>query len=293
MLRELHRGVAIIEIVIFALTTGALSYYGNLHAWTTFWAVLILSLLLYSLLQVQKWRPYDTYLRRRERQEFKFVTRLSEYGIVDIFNMQSRAEQFERNELTRSLIRQSRVFALCSLSAASYVDPAVHRHWDDLRRKLESGAPFRLLIQDPLGPEKRVRDQLNSTALGGDSKLSIERLIVLYESYQNVAVRFSRGNIYAALFFADDNLIYDPYHLGKVEDRIENYFLAMHIKDGKTATAEPDGGHSYFQILKAHFEVLWNSGVELEAYVLENASVLANGDALAARLMTVRRTAAR
>lgn len=290
MIRQIHRGVALVEILLFALTTGVLSYYAELHAWTLFLVILTVSLTLFSLLQLRKWRPYENYLQRRELQEFKFVTRLSEYGIMDVYNMQSRAEQFERNELTRNLIRSSRVFALCSLSAASYLEPAVHRHWDDLRRKLDEGAPFRLLIQDPLGPEKQIRDQLNSTLVAPDSKLSIDRLITLYETYPNVAVRFARSNIYAALFFADDDLIYDPYHLGKVEDRIENYFIAMHIKNVRDRVNGANDGHAYYAILKAHFEYIWNNGIELEAYLMENAPVLANGEALAARLLMIRRT---
>lgn len=289
MLREIHRFISLIEIILFALTTGLLSYFSELHSWTLFIEILAVSLLLFSLLQLQKWRPYDIFLRRREQQEFKHVIRLGEYGISDIFNMQSRAEQFERNELTRKLIRESRVFALCSLSAASYIDPAVQRHWDDLRRKLDGGAPFRLLIQDPLSPEKQVRDQLNSTLVAPDSKLSLERLITLYATYPNVAVRFTRNNIYAALFFADDDLIYDPYHLGKVEDRIENYFIAMHLRATSGADAKERKGHSYYTILKAHFEFLWNGATELETYLLENSPTLANGEALLARLLPVAR----
>jgi len=274
MLKRIPQGVIFFEVLLFALSVGLLGYLGERNLWTYFWATVIISIVLFATLQIHKWKPVTEYLARREDTEFRIGKRFDEFGIANIFNMQIPEEQFERNQLTQELIRSGRVFSLLSLSAASYVDPSVKRHWDALRPKLDSGAPFRLLLQAPLCPEKKVRDALNSTATEFDSKLSLPRLLELYNRYPNLSIRFSPTSIYCAAFIVDDDMIYDPYHLGKLEDRIENYFVCFHLRAAKASQQ----GHSYYAILRAHFEHLWNTAEDFERYLVANQANLLGGE---------------
>jgi len=57
-------------------------------------------------------------------------------------------------------------------------------------------------------------------------------------------------------------MMYDPYHLGKVEDRIENYFMA--IKFINRTDLAPR--HSYYKILERHFEFLWDTSEDIEVF---------------------------
>ena len=50
------------------------------------------------------------------------------------------------------------------------------------------------------------------------------------------------------MFFTDKYMIYDPYHLGKVGDRIENNFIAI----------EFESDNQNYNILKSHFNNSWS-----------------------------------
>jgi hypothetical protein len=64
-------------------------------------------------------------------------------------------------------------------------------------------------------------------------------------------------------------MVYDPYHLGKVEDRIENYFMAFKMRD------TPVARHSYYRILAQHFENLWVASDSLEVFLRKHEQHLA------------------
>lgn len=83
-------------------------------------------------------------LDRYEKKEFRLSGRLEAFGVEDFFNMQIHSEQDERNDITRDIIGEGHVFSLLSLTATSFIDPSLRRHWDGLNTKLAEGAPFHL-----------------------------------------------------------------------------------------------------------------------------------------------------
>src|SRR5438093_2043153 len=129
--------------------------------------------------------------------------------MLDLYNMQNAAEQEARNRDTRDVIARGTHFSLLSLTAASYIDPGVKRHWDALKPKLQGGCFFRLLLLNPFCHEAQVRDQVNAVPTRYDSKFRLDLIIELYNRYPNVSVKFASMNIYGALFFTHDEMFYD------------------------------------------------------------------------------------
>lgn len=168
----------------------------------------------------------------------------------------------ERNIVNIEIINRGNRFSLLGETGSSYIDPSVRRHWDDLKVKLDEGAPLRLLIVNPFCKSKRLRNELNGVTTKLDPKLKLEIIYNLYRKYPNVDVKFT-DEIYCSIFFSEREMMYDPYHLGKVADRLENYFLAFHFED---RNASP-GSFSYYKILKNHFEILWTKAIDLETFI--------------------------
>ena len=54
--------------------------------------------------------------------------------------MSNPNDQNLRNLRTLEIIQSGHVFSLCSLSAASYIDPRVDRHWEALKQRLDEDA---------------------------------------------------------------------------------------------------------------------------------------------------------
>lgn len=187
-------------------------------------------------------------------------------GVVAFYDMQQPIQQSQRNEATIRLINSGSQFSLLAVTALSYIDPDIKRHWDTLKHKLYNGASFRILLLNPFCQEKKLRMKLNYDSSTLDPKLKLELLIDLYNTFDNVNIRFSSNNIYCSLFFSDDEMIYDPYHLGKVGDRLENNFFALMLKrisDRPGASSE----YSYFSLLKEHFEYLWSTADDFEVFL--------------------------
>jgi hypothetical protein len=265
MIKRFHQVALILEILLFILSVGALSYLAQNALWTLFIIILVICIIVFAILQVARTRPVLARLDLLEEKEFRLAKRTEQSGILDIYNIQDPSQQHERNEATSQIILRGDVFSLLSLTAASYIDPGIKRHWDILKLKLDGGAPFRLLLMNPFCKEKEVRDRLNSIATPYDTKSRLDLVIDLYNRYPNFNVRFTSYSIYCAVFFSEDEMIYDPYHLGKVGDRIENYFIAFRIK--RMRDDRGDIPSSYFNILKQHFEFLWSTSEDLEQFI--------------------------
>ena len=178
--------------------------------------------------------------------------------------MQNDAEAAERNRLTADLIERGHDFALSGSSGASYLDPKVHRHWPHVRKKLSSGHRFRLLLTDPFSEATKIRNTLNGVASELDPKLDLDNLARLLVVFPSLQVRFT-DQVYCSVFFTEHDMVYDPYHLGQVFDRLENRFFALQLDERVDTT-----GASYFQQLKNHFEFLWSEGQDWAEFVAEH-----------------------
>jgi len=265
MLKKFHQIIAIIEVIVYILSISILTYFSGKNNWKMFFSIALICIILFLFLQIIRTKPILNKLKLLEEMQFQLVKRTQEFGISNIYNMREIYEQNERNSVTREIIKRGNVFSLVSLTAASYIDTGLKRHWDILKLKLDEGVPFRLLLMNPFCKEKEIRDKLNSISTPYDSKFRLDIIIELYNKYPNVNIRISSNNIYCAVFFSENEMIYDPYHVGKIEDRIENYFLSLKID--KMEKENPNSKQSYFNILKQHFEYLWNTADEFEMFL--------------------------
>lgn len=274
MMIKLHKVKFLLDLLMFVITVGLLTFLSENNMWLWFAIAFIFCSALFGIMRFLEWGPIKKMLEDEKEKNFYFTTKLKKARIEDFYNMQYSTEQNLRNERTKSIISNGKTFNLLSMTAASYLDPSVKRHWDYLSKAIENGCQLNIIIMDPLCYEKEIRNKINKIGSPWDSKLDFKRLIDLYNKYQNINIKIYSNNIYCALLFSETEMIYDPYHLGKVSDRIENYFISFHYKN------EPheDGSFSYYDILKKHFEYLWINSESFEMYINKNMQNVIYGD---------------
>lgn len=188
--------------------------------------------------------------------------RAFDYGIQALFNMQETQEMHIRNQITIEIINRGTQFSLLTETGASYIDPSLRRHWDFLKEKLEQGTQFRFLLIDPFCDAKKLRNRLNGVTNHIDPKYRLDLVRKLCEKYSNVELRFT-DQTYCALFFSESEMVYDPYHLGTLADRLENYSFAIHIK--KVELTQPS--FPYYAFFQSHFERLWEDAMKLSEFM--------------------------
>lgn len=251
-----------IELLFFVLSVGAIAYCAGKQNWKYFFITLSACVFLYIIILFIKSRPYRNLLKKLESKEFELSYRAREFGIDDIYNMRKNDEMHLRNIETIDIIKNGNHFSLLAESGKSYIDPSIRRHWDDLKLKLDKQNNLRLLLVNPFCHSKKIRNELNQLTYIIDPKFDLHTIDRLNKQYQNVEIRFT-DEIYCSVFFSESTMMYDPYHLGKIENRLENYFLAIKLVD----SCSSEYGYSYFQILKNHFDNLWIKGLPYDDFL--------------------------
>lgn len=261
MIAKILRAKVAVEVLLFIGATVGLAFLAQKNFWTPFAAVAVICTLLFALLKIAESSQALRLLHDWETQERELLTTFENCGIKQIFNMQDHRESAERNRVCGDIIDGGSEFSLSGSTGASYVNPAVHRHWDHVRHRLDAGCRFRLLLTNPFCSSKAIRNRLNEISTLIDPKLDLESLSRLRARYPKLEIRFT-DEIYCSVFFTERDMMYDPYHLGQVQDRLENRFIAIQFVDVK-----PPKGTSNFQQLKNHFEFLWDAAVEWDVFM--------------------------
>lgn len=274
MTLTIHKAKLVVDITMFVITVGLLTYFAENKMWLRFCTAFIFCLFLFVSVRIIEWKPIKKMLEDERKQNFYYTDKIKKSKIKDFYNMQHKTEQDLRNKRTRSIIAKGKSFNLLSITGASYLDPSVKRHWDLLYEALEKGYPLNVILMDPLCDEKEIRNNINTFGSSWDSKLNFRGLIDYYNKYQNINIKIYSGNIYCALFFSESEMIYDPYHLGKTQNRIENYFISFHYINQK----HDDKSFSYYEILKKHFDYLWTHSKGFESYLSSNLGNVVDGD---------------
>lgn len=231
------------------------------NRWRPFFILFSISLLLFIALQLIEFRPIAKFFKKLESKEFLHVSGFDKYGIERIFNMCDFDELADRNREIAEILARGTSFSLLGETGNSYFDPSARRHWDYLKPKLEAGFTFRLLLINPLCPSKQLRNKINDVNTHLDPKLKLDHIIMLSRRYPNLEIKFT-DETYCSLFFSESDLFYDPYHLGKIADRLENYFIAVHVKN----TSAIKGNKDYYAMLTNHFETLWKLAITLDEF---------------------------
>jgi len=268
---RLHWSFAIVEVLLF-ITAIASAYFSETNEWSSFAVVSVVAALLFIVLKVVKALPEAKELLVREDFASRLASAAGEYGVREYFNMQSAIEQNLRNERTQSEIKEAQTMWLCANSGASYLDPAVYRHWQFVEERLKSGAEFRVVLLDPYSAEKGFRNQINVGGESFDSKVNIANLVKLHNAYPGLEIRFVKYGMHATVFATERCLFFDPYHVGAVGDRIENRSFAMRIEP-----ANPSEGVGLYRLFKSHFDTLWRTSVSFSDWAQEMRNELPAG----------------
>jgi hypothetical protein len=263
-----HWGLAIVQIVLFIAAVLS-AYLSEEKQWTWFLGISILTTILFAVTKVFETFPGAKDLLAFDDMAAKLASGAIPYGVTRYFNMQDPKEQASRNEETQTAISHATGMWLCANSGASYLDPAIYRHWSFIEKRLSEGVEFRVVLLDPLCEEKGFRNQLNVAGEQSDSKINVPNLVKLHNTYPTLEIRFTRLGMHATVFVTDTCLFFDPYHVGLVNDRIENRSFCLKI--GPTKPAE---GVGLYRLFKAHFDSLWRSSVSIEDWIDEARETL-------------------
>jgi hypothetical protein len=233
---RLHWSLVILEVILFVLAIAS-AYFSKVSAWAWFAGVSIVATVLFASVKIVEAVPAAKELLAKEDFASRIASAAGTYGVRDYFNMQSAKDQARRNESVQREIEKARGLWLCANSGASYLDPAIYRHWQFVEKRLRAGIEFRVVLLDPHADEKSFRNQINVGGERFDSKVNIANLVKLHNSYPGLEIRFARHGMHATVFATENCLFFDPYQVGTVGDRIENQSFALRI-----VPAEPSEG---------------------------------------------------
>ena len=260
---RIHWSLTIGEIVLFILAIVSV-YLSENSMWAGFFYIAIVSAILYVIIKVIDAYPAAKELLVKEDFAAKIAESAAAYGVEQYFNMQDPRGQSERNVSTQLAIQSAGNLWLCANSGASYIDPAIYRHWPFVEKKLKEGSEFRVVLLDPFSEEKRFRNTMNVGGERFDSKMNLASIIKLYNQYPNLEIRFAKNGMHATVFATEDCLVFDPYQVGVIGDRIENRSFSM-----KIVKSEPKQGVGLYRLFKSHFDTLWRSSIELSDWARE------------------------
>lgn len=258
---HLHGLLVVIEVGVFAGAV-ATGYFSQKNDWNNYFSISAVLVLLFVALKVfQEW-PTLRELLVKEDFAAELANSAVKYGVVKYFNMQSAAEQTKRNDATRAAIRNATGLWLCANSGASYLDHSIYRHWDAVVERLNQNIEFRVVLLDPFSKEKEFRSRLNIDGEQADSRMNLPNLVNLYNRYPSLEIRFAPHGMHATVFATNEWLFFDPYHMGVVNNRVENRSFCLQIE-----RATPMEGVGLFTLFKSHFDNIWRSSMSFEDWL--------------------------
>lgn len=267
----LEISLIVAEFVLFA---GAVvtSYFSSKNNWAWFFGISAVLALLFVIVKVVQAFPRLKEIKVHETLAGRIATAAIPRGVDDYYDMLRTPDQDRRNAATQADIANASSMWLCANSGASYLDPAVYRHWPAIQRRLNDGAEFRVVLLDPFSGEKGLRNQLNVNGEQLDSKINLANLINLYNRYRTLSIRFVRYGMHSTVFAADSVLYVDPYTVGVIDGRIENRSYTLRIKN-----CQPTDGVSLYRLYKSHLDSLLTTGESFEDWLERCADRLPPG----------------
>ncbi|MGE7121752.1 hypothetical protein ACQKIC_16160 [Peribacillus sp. NPDC046944] len=237
-----------LEIILFTLAALVLNIFLGNDMFKSAVATAIIAIILEIILKVKGINP----LLKKAKKVETLYENLEKNGVNNIYFMYDRNSKKERNENTQIAISEASYMYLLAETGRSYIDASTDRHWKEVKTQLDKSTSFKVLLIHPECENKIVRNNLNNST-GVDRKLNFEDLKVLVSKYETLEIRFT-DQVYNTLFFTNDYMIYDPYHLGKTSERLENNFVAI----------EFDSASSNYKTMKSHFDYCWNNSKSIE-----------------------------
>lgn len=257
-----HLFLVLVEVVLFMAAVVFLAYLAEEKNWDLFIGVSIFATILFTIVKIFEANPALKELLARDNMASKMALSAEKYGVCEFFNMQSAKDQSHRNDVTQQKIMSARNLYLCANSGASFLDQAIYRHWELVKKKLDEGIEFRVVLLDPYSKEKGFRNQLNVGNEQLDSKINLANLINLQNKYSSLEIRFVKYGMHETVFATESCLFFDPYHVALVADRIENRSFCLLIEP-----TSPSEGIGFYQLFKAHFDTLWRASTSFEDWI--------------------------
>lgn len=268
---RVHWALISIEVLLFVAAV-ATAYLGQVNNWILFFGVSVIATIGFVIIKVVEAVPMAKELLARDDMASKIALSAERYGIREYFNMQSAKDQALRNVATQQQIKNARSLWLCANSGASFLDPAIYRHWSFVEQRLRDGVEFRIVLLDPFSKEKGFRNQLNVSGEQLDSKVNLANLIKLQNTFPSIEIRFAKYGMHATVFATEFCLFFDPYNVGLVDDRIENRSFSLRIEP-----TSPTEGIGLYQLFKSHFDTLWRTSTSFDDWIEEVANRLPPG----------------
>ncbi|MBK8063314.1 MAG: hypothetical protein IPK29_03965 [Betaproteobacteria bacterium] len=259
------------EVALF-IAASVCAYLSQVSEWMGFIVVSGIATALFAAVKIARSVPALRELFVREDFASKIAIAAGTYGVREYFNMQSAKDQALRNERTQQEIQRAQHLWLCANSGASFLDPAVYRHWQFVEQRLKAGTEFRVVLLDPYSGEKAFRNQINVSGEQLDSKVNISNLIKLHNTYPGLEIRFAAHGMHASVFATENCVFFDPYQVGVVGDRIENRSFALRIEP-----TQPLEGIGLYRLFKSHFETLWRSSTSFSDWIVQANNKLPAG----------------
>ncbi|WP_138708177.1 hypothetical protein [Desulfocurvibacter africanus] len=266
--RLIHWTLVIVEVLLFVAAT-ACAYLSQKNEWPWFIAISIFAIALFTITKVFATLPGARDLLARDDMASKMALSAEKYGVCEYFNMQDSEDQELRNKKTQHDIENASILWLCANSGASFLDPSIYRHWSFIENKLNNGVEFRVVLLDPYSNEKRFRNQINVAGELLDSKLNLANIIKLQNKFSSLEIRFVQNGMNATVFATNEFLYFDPYHVGVIEDRIENRCFSLRIKP-----SNPEKGVGLYRLFRSHFETLWRASITFEEWIAKSKNYL-------------------
>ncbi|EPD34729.1 MULTISPECIES: hypothetical protein [Delftia] len=266
-----HRWHIWAELVLAALAV-VTAYLGQINNWSWFFFISVIAFILFAFLKFLEAKPALKELLIREDLAARIAGSALASGMCDYYDMQRANEQERRNKETKAEISSANGLWLCANSGASYLDPAIYRHWPAVEKRLKEGVEFRVILLDPYSAEKGFRNKLNVDGEQFDSKMNVPSLIKLYNTYPTLDIRFVRYGMHATVFATDRVIFFDPYHVSVIDNRIENRSICLKIEP-----MTPAEGVGLYRLFKGHLDTLWRSGTSFEEWIEQSREMLPNG----------------
>lgn len=242
---NLYKANLILEIILFSVSVVGINFFIGKQNWLGVSICAIVVIIFEIILKVQGYNPFLNLAKKREVK----ILEIEKQGVTNLYFMRDAISKNNRNSAISKAIDESNELFLLAETGNSYIDIPTDRHWKNIKKKIDEGKKFKILLINPSSPNKVMRNKLNGDEK--DRKFNIERIQEL-SKHENVSIKFT-NEIYCTLFFTDQYMIYDPYHLGKIGDRIENNFIALEFKNQ----------NENYNILKSHFENCWDAATDI------------------------------
>lgn len=265
---HVHWALVILEVILFiaAIVTTYLSQVNN---WVSYIVLSVAMTIGFIIVKIFEAMPSARDLLVREDMASKMAISAEAYGVHEYFNMQNAKDQELRNKTTQRDIESSESLWLCANSGASFLDPSIYRHWKFVEKRLKDGIEFRVVLLDPYSKEKGFRNQLNVNGEQFDSKINIPNLIKLSNTFPSLQIRFAQFGMHSTVFATEKSLFFDPYHVGLIDDRIDNRSFCLRI-----VPTTPNEGVGLYRLFKSHFDTLWRTSTSFEDWIEQNHSRL-------------------